>query len=128
MKPIIITAQPDDQYFIWQNHLYIESCLGQGFTEDQIHILLYKPLGRQLNTNWDKLKEYYPNINIFIQKVKEADFIILSVKPQDAKETILEIKNYLNKKEQEKIEQDPKTELKRTHRKPAIQSVLPIGF
>ena len=43
-KPIIITAQPDDQYFIWQNHLYIESCLKQGFNQDQIHILLFVPL------------------------------------------------------------------------------------
>lgn len=66
MKPIFITCQPDDQYFIWQNHLYIESCLQQGVTEDQIHILLYKPRGREFNTNWNKLKEYYPKLNIFV--------------------------------------------------------------
>jgi hypothetical protein len=66
MKPILITCQPDDQYFIWQNHLYIESCLEQGFTEDQIHILLYKPIGREYNTNWEKLKEFYPKLNIFL--------------------------------------------------------------
>ena len=66
MKPIIITAQPDDQYFIWQNHLYIESCLKQGFTEDQIHILLYKPKSRIANPNWDKLKTIYPKLNIFL--------------------------------------------------------------
>lgn len=64
-KPIIITAQPDDQYFIWQNHLYIESCLEQGFTQDQIHILLYKPKYRPTNYNWNKLKHIYPDINIF---------------------------------------------------------------
>ena len=69
-KPIIITAQPDDQYFIWQNHLYIESCLNQGFTQDQIHILLYKPKNRQFNNNWNKLKEIYPNINIFLYEDK----------------------------------------------------------
>jgi hypothetical protein len=66
MKPILITAQPDDQYFIFQNHLYIESCLEQGFTEDQIHILLYKPTNREYNTNWEKLKEIYPKLNIFL--------------------------------------------------------------
>lgn len=70
MKPIIITCQPDDQYFIWQNHLYIESCLEQGFEEEQIHILLYKPKGREKNNNWDKLKEIYPKLNIFLYEDK----------------------------------------------------------
>ena len=69
-KPIIITAQPDDQYFIWQNHLYIESCIERGFTEDQIHILLYKPTSRIPNTNWNKLKEIYPKLNIFLYEDK----------------------------------------------------------
>jgi hypothetical protein len=65
-KPIIITCQPDDQYFIWQNHAYIESCLEQGFEQEQIHILLYKPTFRKYNTNWEKLKTCYPKINIFL--------------------------------------------------------------
>jgi len=65
-KPILITCQPDDQYFIWQNHLYIESCIQRGFTPDQIHILLYKPIGRVANSNWDKLKEIYPGLSIFL--------------------------------------------------------------
>ena len=38
------------------------------------------------------------NKKVFIQKVGKADFIILSTKPQDAKEAIGEIKNFLNKK------------------------------
>jgi len=66
MKPILITCQPDDQYFIWQNHLYIESCLKQGFEEEQIHILLYKPKNRAYNQNWEKLKETHPKLNIFL--------------------------------------------------------------
>lgn len=66
MKPIIITAQPDDSYFLWQNHLYIESCLERGFTEDQIHILLYKPKNRVANSSWDRLKTIYPKLNIFL--------------------------------------------------------------
>ena len=66
MKPILITCQPDDQYFIWQNHLYIESCIEAGFEEENIHILLYKPSGRIHNENWKKLKEFYPKLNIFL--------------------------------------------------------------
>jgi pyrroline-5-carboxylate reductase len=38
------------------------------------------------------------NIKNVIQKVGKADFVILATKPQDAKNAILEIKNYLNKK------------------------------
>jgi hypothetical protein len=64
-KPIIITCQPDDDFFLWQNHLYIESCINAGFEEDRIHILLYTPPNRQYNSNWDKLKKYYPKLNIF---------------------------------------------------------------
>lgn len=38
------------------------------------------------------------NINKIIEKIKKADFIIFSTKPQDAEEAFGEIKNYLNKK------------------------------
>ena len=38
------------------------------------------------------------NIGSVVQKVPKADFVILSVKPQESKEAIEEIKNYLNKK------------------------------
>jgi len=69
-KPILITCQPDDQYFLWQNHLYIESCLEQGFSEEQIHILLYKPTYRVYNKNWEKLKTIYPKLNIFLYEDK----------------------------------------------------------
>lgn len=69
-KPILITCQPDDQYFIWQNHVYVESCLEQGFEEEQIHILLYKPNNRVHNENWKLLKECYPKLNIFLYEDK----------------------------------------------------------
>lgn len=69
-KPILITCQPDDQYFLWQNHLYVESCLERGFEQEQIHILLYKPTYREYNKNWEKLKEYYPKLNIFLYEDK----------------------------------------------------------
>ena len=69
-KPILITCQPTDTYFVWQNHLYIESCIAQGFKEEQIHILLYNPIGRVYNTSWDKLKECYPKLNIFVYEDK----------------------------------------------------------
>lgn len=63
-KPTIITCQPSDDYFIWQNHLYIESCIEAGFSEENIHILIYDPPRRAINLKWDKLKEFYPKLNI----------------------------------------------------------------
>jgi hypothetical protein len=66
MKPILITCQPTDTYFVWQNHLYIQSCIEQGFKEEQIHILLYNPKGRVYNDKWDELKKHYPKLNIFV--------------------------------------------------------------
>ena len=69
-KPILITCQPSDSYFVWQNHLYIESCIEQGFKEEQIHILLYNQKGRVYNTNWDKLKKCYPKLRIFVYEDK----------------------------------------------------------
>lgn len=69
-KPILITCQPTDSYFVWQNHMYIESCLERGFEEEQIHILLYNPIGRPYNTKWDMLKEIYPKLNIFTYQDK----------------------------------------------------------
>lgn len=73
-KPILITCQPDDDFFIWQNQLYIESCLEAGFEEERIHILLYTPPMRQLNNKWDKLKEHYPKLNIFRYSDGYQDF------------------------------------------------------
>jgi len=69
-KPILITCQPTDTYFVWQNHMYIESCLAQGFEEEQIHILLYNPTERPYNTSWDNLKKCYPKLNIFVYEDK----------------------------------------------------------
>ena len=64
-NPIIIFAQPDDNFFIWQCHLYIENCIENGFNEERIHVLLYNPQGRPPNNKWDKLKELYPKLKIY---------------------------------------------------------------
>ena len=70
-KPIIICCQPIDKYFVWQVHLYVESCINIGFDEDRIHVLLYQPKGRPYNSeDWDKLKQCYPKLNIFVYEDK----------------------------------------------------------
>lgn len=80
-KPIIITCQPDDNYYIWQNQLYIDSCLEAGFEEEQIHILLYKPYNRIYNTKWEKLKIVYPKINLYVYEDKGVQQFINIYQP-----------------------------------------------
>lgn len=71
-KPILITCQPSDPYFIWQNNLYIESCTEAGFDEERIHILVYDPPGRKVNIKeWDILRKYYPKLNIYRYEDKD---------------------------------------------------------
>lgn len=64
-KPIVMFAQPDDNFFLWQCHLYIENCIKNGFNEENIHVLLYTPIERQPNKKWNILKELYPKLNVF---------------------------------------------------------------
>lgn len=69
-KPTIITCQPIDTYWIWQNHAYIESCLERGWKEEDIHILLYHPPGRPMNDRWYDLNAIYPKLNIHVYQDK----------------------------------------------------------
>ena len=54
----IIAAQPIDLYFLFQCHLYVESCIENGWKEENIHILLYKPKDKKVDSKWDILKEH----------------------------------------------------------------------
>lgn len=67
---ILVTCQPSDSYFIWQNALYIESCLSNGFLEENIHILIYNTPKKGINKEWDNLKIRYPKLNIFYYEDK----------------------------------------------------------
>lgn len=72
-KPIVIFAQTIDKFFVWQCQMYIESCLSVGFEEEQLHCLLYKPNGREYNSqDWDKLKECYPKLNLHVYEDRGA--------------------------------------------------------
>jgi len=70
-KPIILFCQPIDHYFLWQCHLYIESCIKVGFDEERIQVLLYKPKGRDYDKEyWEQLLIAYPKLQIFIYEDK----------------------------------------------------------
>lgn len=72
----IVVAQPTDPYFIWQCHLYVESCIENGWKEEDIHILLYNPIGRPIDKRWDILKEHYPNLGVFIYEDKGVENLL----------------------------------------------------
>jgi len=70
-EPILIFAQPNDSFFIWQCHLYIESCVNAGFKIENIHPLIYVPPGREnKNSEWEKLENTYKGLKIYFYEDK----------------------------------------------------------
>jgi len=62
MKDVkFITACPDDNYYTWQVHLWLESLKDLNKSKDAI-VLLYKPLNRERNTRWQKIEDLYPEV------------------------------------------------------------------
>ena len=54
-----ICVQPDDTYFTWQVHLWLESLKEIGQSDKAI-VLLYIPTGRVKNTKWEQVINLYP--------------------------------------------------------------------
>ena len=54
-----ICVQPDDTYFTWQVHLWLESLKEIGQSDKAI-VLLYIPTGRVKNTKWEQVIDLYP--------------------------------------------------------------------
>ena len=54
-----ISVQPDDTYFTWQVHLWLESLKEIGQSDKAI-VLLYIPTGRVKNTKWEQVINLYP--------------------------------------------------------------------
>jgi hypothetical protein len=54
-----ICVQPDDAYYTWQTHLWIESLKEIGQSDKAI-ILVFTPNFRKPTDRWDKLVELYP--------------------------------------------------------------------
>jgi hypothetical protein len=54
-----VCVQPDDTYFTWQVHLWLESLKEIGHSDKAI-VLLYIPTGRAKNTKWEQIINLYP--------------------------------------------------------------------
>lgn len=64
-----IQACPDDDYYIWQTHLWLESLREIGKSEKAIS-LIFTPSYRESNKKWEKLQELYPESEFFFYKDK----------------------------------------------------------
>ena len=54
-----IVCQPDDQYYLWQVHTWIENLRELGHS-DKATILVFTPSFRDRNEKWDELAALYP--------------------------------------------------------------------
>lgn len=62
-----ICAQPDDTYYTWQVHLWLESLREIGHSDKAI-ILVFIPNFREKNTKWDQIVELYPETEFVFYK------------------------------------------------------------
>ena len=56
-----ICAQPDDVYYTWQVHLWLESLKNIGQSDKAI-VLIFTPKGRERNNKWKQVIDLYPEV------------------------------------------------------------------
>lgn len=63
----IVCSQPDDTYYMWQTHAWLESLKEIGHSDKAV-VLVFTPNFRQPNENWKRLEALYPEAEFFYQK------------------------------------------------------------
>lgn len=67
-----ICAQPDDTYYTWQVHLWLESLKNIGHSDKAI-VLIFTPASRSFNDNWKKVQDLYPEAEFKFYKDEEIN-------------------------------------------------------
>jgi len=67
-----VCAQPDDTYYTWQVHMWLESLKEQGKIQDAI-VLIYTPQQRLFNDKWQKIVDLYPEAEFNFYKDEEGE-------------------------------------------------------
>lgn len=62
-----LSAQPDDVYYTWQVHMWLESLRNIGHSDKAI-VLVFTPNYREPNTKWKQIEELYPESEFFYYK------------------------------------------------------------
>ena len=67
-----ICAQPDDTYYTWQVHLWLESLKEIGEVDKAI-VLIFTPANREFNNKWQKIVDLYPEAEFNFYKDEDND-------------------------------------------------------
>lgn len=62
-----VCVQPDDTYFTWQVHLWLESLKEIGHSDEAI-VLIYIPSDREKNAKWQQVIDLYPEAEFHFYK------------------------------------------------------------
>jgi len=62
-----VCVQPDDQYYTWQVHMWLESLKNRGEIDKAI-VLIFTPKDRQVNKNWKQVTDLYPEAEFHFYK------------------------------------------------------------
>jgi hypothetical protein len=67
-----ICAQPDDAYYTWQVHLWLESLRKIGHSDKAI-VLIFTPSFRPVSTKWQKIIDLYPESEFVFYKDEQNE-------------------------------------------------------
>jgi len=73
-----VCVQPDDRYYTWQVHMWLES-LKNRRESDKAIVLIFTPKDRQLNKNWKQVTDLYPEAEFHFYKDEHSVSSLLGV-------------------------------------------------
>lgn len=73
-----IQVVPDDDYYSWQVHLWLESLKEKGLSDKAIS-LIFTPNYREKNEKWKKIEELYPESEFFYLKDEDKVTQLLGI-------------------------------------------------
>lgn len=69
-----VTCCPNDTYFTWQVHMWLESLKEIGHSEDAV-VLVFTPAAREDNPKWKQIVDLYPEATFHFYKENEMDMV-----------------------------------------------------
>jgi len=73
-----ITVQPDDTYYTWQVHLWLESLRNRNESDKAI-VLIFIPSYREQNPKWEQVMRLYPEAEFHFYKDKDDVSSLLGI-------------------------------------------------
>ena len=62
-----VCVQPDDQYYTWQVHMWLESLKNRGEVDKAV-VLIFTPKDREVNKKWKQVTDLYPEAEFHFYK------------------------------------------------------------